>query len=213
MSKEFYKRFFSSFIMLIALFFFLKFNNLLFLISLLLIFIGTLRELFTIINNLLLKFFGFIFVSLSFLSFYQIKLIDNEINFFLLLIMICIMSDIGGYIFGKIIGGPKLTKLSPKKTLAGSFGSFFLSFIFIFIYFNYLNLNLLDNKFYYLFPLLISFVSQIGDLFISFLKRKAGVKNTGDLIPGHGGILDRIDGMLFVFPFFYLINFFLALAE
>lgn len=123
------------------------------------------------------------------------------------------MSDIGGYVFGKIIGGPKLTKLSPKKTLAGSFGSFFLSFIFIFIYFNYLNLDLLDNKFYYLFPLLISFVSQIGDLFISFLKRKAGVKNTGDLIPGHGGILDRIDGMLFVFPFFYLINFFLALAE
>jgi phosphatidate cytidylyltransferase len=212
MSKEFYKRFFSSIIMLIVLFFFLKFNNFLFLISLLLIFIGTLREIFTIINSILFKFFGFIFVSFSYLSFYQIKLIDNEINFFLLLIMICIMSDIGGYIFGKLLGGPKLTKLSPKKTLAGSFGSFFLSFIFIFFYFKYLNLDLLDNKFYYLFPLIISFVSQIGDLSISFLKRKAGVKNTGNLIPGHGGILDRIDGMLFVFPFFYLINFFFSFA-
>ena len=113
-------------------------------------------------------------------------------------VFVSIASDIGGLTFGKIFKGKKLTKISPKKTISGSFGSFIFSILLIPFFNNYF----LDKSFLIIFiiTLIISFSSQIGDLFISYLKRKAKVKDTSDLLPGHGGFLDRIDGILFSIP-------------
>ena len=118
----------------------------------------------------------------------------------LFLISICICSDIGGLLFGKIFKGKKLTKISPNKTISGSIGSFALPLFLIPIFY-----SLSQDKFnnfvdMIILVILVSFICQAGDLFISFLKRKAKVKDTGDLLPGHGGVLDRIDGMLFAIP-------------
>ena len=118
-------------------------------------------------------------------------------------ISISIMTDIGGLVIGKIFKGKKLTKISPKKTISGSLGSFIFSIALIPIFIQYLPdysiLNIL------LITLFISLISQTGDLFISYLKRKAKVKNTSDLLPGHGGVLDRIDGIIFTIPVIFLI--------
>tara|TARA_B100000579_G_C22811100_1_gene845288 strand:- start:1252 stop:1656 length:405 start_codon:yes stop_codon:yes gene_type:complete len=117
-------------------------------------------------------------------------------NLFLFLITICISTDVGGYIFGKFFKGKKITKISPNKTYAGMIGSFFLSLLVSSIFFS--DLNLIINIF--LFTIIISTISQLGDLFVSLLKRKAKIKDTGNFLPGHGGLLDRIDGILFTIP-------------
>ena len=109
------------------------------------------------------------------------------------------MSDIGGLIFGKIFKGKKLTKISPNKTISGSIGSFIFSISLIPFFYNGPIIQNLSSMF--LITILISLISQLGDLFISFLKRKAKVKDTSDLLPGHGGFLDRIDGIIFAIPF------------
>ena len=122
--------------------------------------------------------------------------------------MICVFSDIGGYVFGKIFGGKKLTKISPNKTISGSIGSFtlsYLGFFLIYYYFNNLLFVRLDFEVLFFIPLIISSICQLGDLFISFYKRKAKIKNTGNLIPGHGGLLDRIDGSIFALPIGFII--------
>tara|TARA_B100001057_G_scaffold127837_1_gene126800 strand:- start:77 stop:505 length:429 start_codon:yes stop_codon:yes gene_type:complete len=118
----------------------------------------------------------------------------------LFLLLICICSDIGGFIFGKTFKGKKLTRISPNKTISGSIGSFILPLILvpIFFYFFSEKFSLLQL---FILTVFVSLICQLGDLFISFLKRKANVKDTGDLLPGHGGILDRIDGILFALPF------------
>ena len=118
----------------------------------------------------------------------------------LYLFSICIFSDVGGLFFGKIFKGKKLTKISPNKTISGSIGSFILSIILapFFYYFFQEDFNSLFNL--TTLAIIVSFSCQLGDLFISFLKRKAKVKNTGDMLPGHGGVLDRIDGILFAVP-------------
>ena len=121
---------------------------------------------------------------------------DNKL-YFVFILAICVATDIGGYLFGNLFKGKKLTKISPNKTYSGLIGSYVLSSL-VFFYFYY------QFEFHYsllIFTFLISTVSQIGDLFISYLKRKSKVKNTGNLLPGHGGILDRIDGMIFAIPF------------
>ena len=115
------------------------------------------------------------------------------------LFSICISSDIGGLIFGKIFKGKKLTKISPNKTISGSVGSFILSICLV-PFFNYLFEKSHDLLILIILSFTVSLVCQFGDLFISYLKRKAKVKDTGDLLPGHGGVLDRIDGMLFAIP-------------
>ena len=123
------------------------------------------------------------------------------------IISICILSDIGGFIFGKFFKGKKLTKISPNKTYSGMIGSFILSITFCIIY-SY-TISFVDFKTIFLLTILISFICQIGDLFISFLKRKAKIKDTGNILPGHGGVLDRIDGILFALPSgIILINYF-----
>ena len=124
--------------------------------------------------------------------------------FFIYILLICIFSDIGGYFVGKKIGGKKLTKISPNKTISGSIGSFCFSFIPL-IAFSTLGIfeNLYNVK-NFLLCLVVSLVCQLGDLFISYLKRRAKVKDTGKILPGHGGLLDRIDGIIFAIPFVYI---------
>ncbi len=122
--------------------------------------------------------------------------------------MICIFSDIGGYVFGKTFGGKKLTKISPNKTISGSIGSFILSYVIFFLmYIYFVDLLYVRIRYEILFfiPFFISTVCQLGDLFISYFKRKAKLKNTGNLIPGHGGILDRIDGIIFSLPIGFIV--------
>ena len=128
-------------------------------------------------------------------------------NYFILILIICISNDLGGYLFGKIFKGPKLTKISPNKTYMGVFGSFFISilFLYIFLKLDLLNKNVIFSYEIIIFTLLVSGISQIGDLIISYFKRISNIKDTGSIIPGHGGLLDRIDGMIFAFPFSYLL--------
>ena len=155
---------------------------------------------FFFLNILAFSYIFFIFCNLS----YEIHKSESPI-FFLYIISICFFTDIGGYVFGKIIGGKKLSKISPNKTISGTLGSFVLSIfpLIFFINFNYLDLELnLKNT---IFCLLISLISQLGDLFISFIKRKAEIKDTGNLLPGHGGFLDRLDGIIFAVPFSYIL--------
>ena len=177
-------------------------------ISLCLIFITSFYE----FSRLIKKIFGFksIFFYLSIfiffiyiltltLFFYLLLINSNTTYFLILTLLICFASDIGGLVFGKLFNGKKLTKISPNKTISGSVGSFFFSFLIILI-FSYFNLvGFTFNFIIYAFA--TSLLCQIGDIFISFLKRKAKVKDTGSLLPGHGGVLDRIDGILFGFPF------------
>jgi len=155
---------------------------------------------FIMLNIITFFYIFFVFCNLS----YEIHSSKSPI-FFLYVISICFFTDIGGYIFGKTIGGKKLSKISPNKTMAGSVGSFILSIIplIIVINFNYLDLEL--NLINIIFCLLISLISQLGDLFISLIKRKSKVKDTGNLLPGHGGFLDRMDGIIFAVPFSYFL--------
>ena len=137
--------------------------------------------------------------SLTIILFLNHSFEINKIKI-LFLLFICISTDIGGYVFGKIIGGKKLTKISPNKTYSGLIGSFILPFIIGYLYYySQDNLQSIDINILFLI-FMVSFISQIGDLFISFLKRRAKIKDTGSFLPGHGGILDRIDGILFALP-------------
>ena len=128
------------------------------------------------------------------------------------IILICIFSDTGGYVVGNLIGGKKLTKISPKKTISGSIGSFIFSLIPLLIFWYYYkqtnDLNFYTRNFLSLISvsLFLSLICQLGDLFISYFKRKAKVKDTGSILPGHGGLLDRIDGVIFVLPAAYIID-------
>ncbi len=152
------------------------------------------------------KLFRFLYkaISLLYLSLlvYFIFAIESyypNLKLYLLYsVLVAILSDIGGLVFGKTFKGKKLTKISPNKTISGSIGSFIFSLLLIpflyqeLIYYNFLTLITVT--------ILISTISQLGDLFISYLKRKAKVKDTSDILPGHGGFLDRVDGVIFAIP-------------
>ena len=209
MIKEFEKRLLSSFIIIpIAIFFIIQ-GSVFFTFFLSLLFLATSYEWLKMIKkNYLLKILGIIFL---FFSFYVAFIIREAYSFksFLFIVIICVSTDIGGYIFGKIFKGPKLTKISPKKTYAGVIGSFLLSLIAGLIFINYFAKDqiFLNTKGLLVMWIIffISLVSQLGDLVISFFKRKAKLKDTGKIIPGHGGLLDRIDGLIFVFPALFVL--------
>ena len=155
---------------------------------------------FLILNVITFCYVFFIFCYLTI----NIFIFEGPL-FFLYILSICFFTDIGGYVFGKIIGGRKLSKISPNKTVSGTIGSFMFSIIPLFLFLNFDNLDLKFNINSIVFILLISLISQLGDLFISFLKRKAKIKDTGKILPGHGGVLDRVDGIIFAVPFSYLL--------
>tara|TARA_B100001093_G_C26615790_1_gene922263 strand:- start:419 stop:844 length:426 start_codon:yes stop_codon:yes gene_type:complete len=110
----------------------------------------------------------------------------------------CVASDIGGFVFGKLFNGPKLTKISPNKTISGAIGSIIFTSLAISISIFYFTKNF--NYLILIICIITSVACQIGDLFFSFLKRKAKIKDTGNFLPGHGGVLDRLDGILFGVP-------------
>ena len=204
-NNELQKRIFSSIILIPVSFFFIIQGSVIFIFFLSLIFLTTSFEWFKMTKNKdLLRIFGLLFLFFSFFSAYYLRQ-NIGLNFFLFFIIICIFTDTGGYIFGKILKGPRLTKISPKKTYSGVIGSFFTSLIFGLIFIKYFGqkskiLLEVDPIFIILLILFISLVSQIGDLIISYFKRKANLKDTGKTLPGHGGFLDRIDGIIFVMP-------------
>ena len=147
-----------------------------------------------------------IYLLIAFIVCFNVFVIDKY--FFLSILMICIFSDVGGYVFGKTFGGKKLTKISPNKTISGSIGSFILSYIgffLIYLYFSDLLFVRLQIEVLVFIPFFVSTICQLGDLFISYYKRRAKIKNTGSLIPGHGGLLDRIDGSIFALPISFII--------
>ena len=178
---------------------------------LLAIFLVANYELFSVFNKkITILFLDIILILSLFIIFY---LADNgTLSLYLLLwvIALCICSDVGGYVFGKIFKWKKLTKISPKKTLSGVLGSLALSFFSVFIAdgispeYLILHLNFLQAKFFFL-AIIFSLVAQAGDLAISYFKRLENIKDMGKILPGHGGILDRIDGLMFVVIFTFIL--------
>ena len=205
--EEIIKRILSSIILLPTVLFFIIKGSFLFNFFIFICFLITTYEWLKLSKNNLLKLFGTIFIVISFYTIFNIRNeFDRDYFHLLLVVTICVSTDIGGYVFGNIFKGPKLTKISPKKTYSGVIGSFLLSLIFTNLFLDFLsNVETFEfTKEMFLFILLVSLVSQIGDIIISYFKRKSKIKDTGTIIPGHGGILDRIDGMIFALPFAYV---------
>jgi phosphatidate cytidylyltransferase len=149
--------------------------------------------------NIFILNFGFLIYVFCFSSLLLINFFHPESKILTLsIILICIFSDIGGLIFGKLFKGPKLIKISPNKTFSGSIGSFIFSTVLSIFLFQ--GIYGLFSYYFILLGIAISFATQLGDLFFSFLKRKAKLKDTGNILPGHGGVLDRIDGILLGLP-------------
>ena len=208
MRQEFLKRIISSFVLTSIIIFFITKGSIFLNLFILCCFLVSLYEWHMMKKNNIQYVIGIIFLLFSFYSVFRLTNFEVDYSYFVFILLICISTDIGGYIFGKFFKGKKLTKISPNKTYAGMFGSFTLSVVFSYLFlelttiFPYLKFNSINML---IFILLISLTSQVGDIVISYFKRKSKIKNTGNLIPGHGGLLDRIDGMIFAFPFGYLV--------
>jgi len=217
--NELQKRILSSIVLIPIAIFFIVQGSVFFIFFLSISFFVTSFEWLNMSKNFSKKIFGIIFLLFSFYLAYLLRT-EQGYMIFILVILISILTDIGGFIFGKIFKGPKLTKISPKKTYSGVIGSFILSVfgsvIFIeyfvglktYIYLNYLSFEPYEinlNLFILFFILISSLISQLGDLIVSYFKRIAKIKDTGKILPGHGGLLDRIDGIIFTVPFVYLI--------
>ena len=204
---EVFKRIITSILLLILLI--LSFNNIYILfLTLLICCYEIFYEIFLILKKIYINkskqnLYIFLLVSLSYITYVNIEIFNIFINnidekriLLYLIITVCVLSDIGGYIFGKTFKGKKLTKISPKKTYSGMIGSYLISITVSLYLFN----NHYEIKELIILSFLISSISQSGDLFISFLKRKAKLKDTGSIFPGHGGVLDRFDGLIFAIP-------------
>ena len=207
MDNELTKRFISSIIMLPIIILVILKGSLIFNLFLLFLFLFASYEWLKMSKKKFIKScIGILFLILSFYSAYQLR-DQSGFNFFIFLVLICVFTDLGGFFFGKLFKGPKLTKISPRKTYSGVIGGFIFPLLFGLIYYSFTNFN--HNEFIkinlILLILIISLTSQLGDLIISYFKRIAKVKDTGNFLPGHGGILDRIDGLIFVIPFIYLV--------
>ena len=206
MKKELAKRIISSVILIpFALFFIIK-GSFLFNFFICICFLITSYEWHMMTKKKKYSIFGFLFLIISFYSIYKLRNnLPGDYVWLLGITIVCVSTDIGGYIFGNIFKGPKLTKISPKKTYSGVLGSYFLSIISSINYIDYYELNYWTDNELLIIILLISSISQIGDLIISYFKRKSKIKNTGNIIPGHGGFLDRIDGIIFAVPFAHIL--------
>ena len=220
MSIELKKRILTS-ILLLSLLITMYFYSFIMISALIIMAIIIWIEFYALISKIIRRnrskdiFFRFMFKAMSllylFLFVYFVFVIESyypSLKLYLLYsVLVSILSDIGGLLFGKTFKGKKLTKISPNKTISGSIGSFLLSLLLIPIF--YEKLILYDLLALTMITIVISFISQLGDLFISFLKRKAKVKDTSDLLPGHGGLLDRVDGIIFAAPIgIFLLSFF-----
>ena len=211
MNSNIKKRILTS-ILLIALLIGMFFYSYIMIISLIIIAIISWIEFYALISKIFKKdilkdkFFRFSYKALSLIYLsglvyliFTIESKNSNLKIYLLYsVLVAILSDIGGLVCGKIFKGKKLTKVSPNKTISGSIGSFMFSILMIPFFYKVQIDQSLVNLF--LITIIISLISQLGDLFISLLKRKAKVKDTSDLLPGHGGVLDRVDGIIFAIP-------------
>ena len=205
------KRILTSLIILpLSIFFILKGGYFLLFFLLSIFFIAN-YELFSVFNKKSTILFLDLILILSLFSIYYLSDTSERLNLLLWVIILVICSDVGGYAFGKIFKWKKLTNISPKKTLSGVFGSFIFSLFSLFIASAivhntgmYVNINFLEPKFFFL-AIILSLIAQIGDLTISYFKRAEKVKDTWKILPGHGGILDRIDGLMFVVIFTFIL--------
>ena len=215
--SEFNKRLISSILMVPAIIFIVLLGSYYFIFFLYLCFAISIYEWINISNSKKYLVPGIFLLMLSFYSAYKVRYTSyndfDGASLFLFILFICVLTDLGGYFFGKLLKGPKLTKISPKKTISGFVGGFILPLFFFYILFNSEILTINNKNFsvnflsLIFFIVSISLISQIGDIAVSYFKRLSGIKNSGNIIPGHGGILDRIDGMIFVF----LISYFMYL--
>ena len=208
MKNELQKRILTILVITPLTFYFILKGSFFFITFLFILFLISSYEWLKMTKIFFLKAIGLAFLIISFSTAFYIR--EKGLDFFLFIIIICISNDIGGYFFGKFFKGPKLSKISPNKTYSGMLGGILLA-----IFFSYLlelssdfeNQKNLSNIDLVIIVLIISSISQIGDLIISFFKRICKIKNTGNILPGHGGLLDRIDGMIFVFPSVFLLLF------
>ncbi len=211
MKKELKKRILSSLVLIPVSFFFIIKGSFFFNFFLIICLLATLYEWHMMSNKKKYHLLGILFLTLSFSTAYFLR--EDGLTIFLFIIIICISTDIGGYISGRLFKGPKLTKISPNKTYSGVIGGYLFSIISTNIFLNYhylLELEKIEfNIITFILVMLISSSSQIGDIIISYFKRLSKIKDTGKIIPGHGGILDRIDGMVFAFPFTFIIYLFI----
>ena len=210
MKPEIIKRILSSIILIPMVLFFIIKGSLLFNFFISICFLITVYEWQIMTRKKNYNLIGLIFLIISFYSVYKLRnSFIGDYIYLLFVTIVCVSTDIGGYAFGKIFKGPRLTKISPKKTYSGMIGGFILSTITATIFFN--NVFLFNNLTkdltlgLFILVLLISAISQLGDIIVSYFKRLSKIKDTGRIIPGHGGLLDRIDGMIFAFPFSYLV--------
>ena len=199
-NNELQKRILSTIILLPLVYYFIVAGSFYLIFFTIICFLISIYEWNRMVKNIEYKFLGSLFLIFSFFTFYEL----SKTFFWIIILLVCVSTDIGGYVFGKLFKGPKLTKISPNKTFSGMIGSYFLSLITFSLLMGWFNFTV--NKKFFLVVILISTVSQIGDIIISYFKRLSNIKDTGKIIPGHGGLLDRIDGMIFAFPVFYLIE-------
>ena len=207
--SNFQQRLLTSLFLLFFVFLIFRFNQVL-IFFLLILGVLSILEFLQLMKKILINQITKILLSLLFIFYISVfcflflffaNIISLKIILFILLLG-CVASDVGGFIFGKIFKGPKLTKISPKKTYAGAVGSLIFSLIVVLGLFYYFTQSI--NFKFVLIAIMTSLFSQLGDLIFSFLKRKAKLKDTGKILPGHGGVLDRVDGILFGIPFGYL---------
>lgn len=211
MRKELKYRILSSIFLLPFCFFFIIKGKIIFDLFVFLLFLITAYEWNKMSKHKIYHLYGYFFLIISFLSIVALrnKFGNEGLYIFLFVTLICISTDIGGYIFGNFFKGPKITKISPKKTYAGMIGGVVLSYIVIYLFVNnnFVKSEIFEFKKIFLFLLIfiISITSQLGDIIVSYFKRKSNLKHTGKIIPGHGGLLDRVDGMIFAYPVSFLI--------
>ena len=207
MNKELLDRLLSSIILVPLIIFLVMEGGIIFNIFIFICFALTLFEWHNMSKKYNHYLPGIFFLIFSFISIYLLRNKFNEEYIYLLFVLfICVSTDIGGFVIGKLIKGPKLSKISPKKTYSGMVGSFLFSIIFSYFflksplleYSKNISLEILT------FIIIISAMSQAGDFVVSYFKRVSKIKDTGKIIPGHGGILDRIDGLIFAIPISYL---------
>ncbi len=215
--SELSKRFFSSIFLFTIIYLSLSHSLFLFLLLFLLSFFSLdefIKIFKTIFKNNKLFVSLIISILLVYMAFFSLLIWSYLIPFnkekiisVIFILLICSLTDIGGYFIGKTIGGKKFNKISPNKTYSGVVGSFILPLIICYFFYVYFNNQLSFSLNVITIIISVSFISQLGDLLISFFKRKAKIKDTGNIIPGHGGVLDRIDGILLGLPLgIYLIS-------
>ena len=213
MNSELINRILTSLILLPILIGSLFYSGYYFIIFLSLVYFISFYEIFKNTKNLMFNIIANIVLIFSLYAFYNLR---GDTNYSLItlywILSVNFLSDIGGYTFGRLFKGKKLTKISPNKTYSGAIGSIFLSCLSLplinslqFFFQNKLLVNFLELNFLML-TIFISIVCQLGDLYVSFWKRKINIKNISNILPGHGGVLDRIDGLIFVLIFIFLIK-------